>query len=529
MARCFLVLPRGLDVSWFYPEGFRKERVVETQRSLIVIGDSLAYKFLKPDPYSGPIVSFAERWRKACEEIRSNRELAPDLYFGVRLLRWIDEEPQWITEYRGNDLDPNNAPLDADEVAIVMQRIPAGVRLPEILLREEVLSRKQIGDVVDILANFHMRRKREAIRYFVDDPEARIDSLEDRVLGESDRFMRVYGSFLDPFSQAALREASSYLKGHFEGFKNSLFTRGQQGLLLDYHGDLRQEKICLEPIREEARAISIFGRVVRPGRFGDVLEDLASLNASLAVRQHHEVADGIVAAYRERRAEVFDESLFRFYTVSALLHRAQHLFLENLEKNAFEAQVHLALALRHSLGIERPFVLGVGGGVLDQVDEVAKSVAELLGIPRVHYRQFAEGTGHAWGPDELVFERMMRSLEDLLRSGTAAVIVWPLNRAEERLKLAALARRFQALNLSVKCERGGIGAIDSEAPQQNRSFGEDFPSRRLWHADSESWNETSREAPYMLLEPSLAPHELALLIARGLRDIAANCEPPQKL
>ena len=85
-----LSLADWLDVAWFYPEDFRKERIVETSQSLLVFGESIVYKFLKSNTPNRTL-SFGQRWAIACEEVLDNRELAPDLYLGLRLLRWIED------------------------------------------------------------------------------------------------------------------------------------------------------------------------------------------------------------------------------------------------------------------------------------------------------------------------------------------------------------------------------------------------------------------------------------------------------
>lgn len=75
-----LSLPQWLEVSWFYPEGFKREQVIETARSWVVLGNGIVYKFLKLDQTSeeDPRKLFTRKWQAACEEIVDNQKWGPE-------------------------------------------------------------------------------------------------------------------------------------------------------------------------------------------------------------------------------------------------------------------------------------------------------------------------------------------------------------------------------------------------------------------------------------------------------------------
>lgn len=204
-----LSLPQWLEVSWFYPEGFVKERIVETERSFVVLGNGIAYKFLKTSPER----HFSARWQAACEEVLDNISLAPELYLGLRVLRWIDDEPHWFSEYRSADLDPLRPPADADDVAIIMRRIPDGEMLHQALAAHRRRTDQTLRAAARTLRRFHEGQQR------VPRPEAfplSQNSLRRIYLAPLQRFIAEDAHSLDTFTHYALREVAFWINAFLE-------------------------------------------------------------------------------------------------------------------------------------------------------------------------------------------------------------------------------------------------------------------------------------------------------------------------
>lgn len=104
--------------------GFVPEKIVETRQSTVVVGKEFVYKFLRINtPFLNQTSYFRIAWQRACEEILNHRILAPSLYQGLRLLRWINGKPEWISEKISFNLNPLNPPKEADDLAIIMKRV----------------------------------------------------------------------------------------------------------------------------------------------------------------------------------------------------------------------------------------------------------------------------------------------------------------------------------------------------------------------------------------------------------------------
>lgn len=197
--------------------------VVETHMSYVFLVGTRAYKLKKPVRY--PFLDFSTleaRGRDCREELRLNRRLAPDVYLGVVPL----------TAMAGG--------LELDGAGPVVDWLVAMRRLPRAAMLDRLIATQGIDDpgldaICDALAAFYRRADRSSIT--ANDYVARF-SFEERlnrdVLTQSDvAFRNEAAGLLDRLDQRLVvaREA--------------LVARVREGRVVDGHGDLRPEHICL--------------------------------------------------------------------------------------------------------------------------------------------------------------------------------------------------------------------------------------------------------------------------------------------
>jgi len=203
-------------------------QVIETHMSWVVLGTSEVLKMKKPGGH--PVIDLslpAVRRRNAHEEVRLNRRLAPDVYLGVLALEWRDGA-LWLAP------DEAQAPgAAAIDWLVHMRRLPAGLMLDE-LLRGGRVEPARLRALGQRLAEFYAGARRvdleggAYVRRILDEQRANRAVLEDPRVG-----MASTGPTIDRFEEAVTRH-SALLRG-----------RAAEGRLVEGHGDLRPEHVCM--------------------------------------------------------------------------------------------------------------------------------------------------------------------------------------------------------------------------------------------------------------------------------------------
>ena len=440
-----------LEIDWFYPDGFKKQRIIETPEALIACGETLSYTFLR-STVGAESVSFAKRWKHACEEILGNNELAPDLYIGVRLLAWQDGELHWLSEYRGTDLRPSCPPAGADEIALISRRIPDTAKLSDYLLDGGEIRFKQIDHIIAHLTRFHKRRSKKSRQLYLDEPIASLDFFEQSTLRKIDTFIDESANFLDPFSRATVLETFGAIQHLYSQNKELLLQRAKEGLCIDGHGRLRASTITIEPLCEEGAAICISGRARPEERQQDVLADVASLTVDLEIMDADYLAEELERRYFLEFPCAANTQLLLMFRLAAAL----EIVIESYEfAGALDmprAHKALAFALRSALGIPKRFALVVCGKIDDESEALAQAIAELLGVICIEPRLISEELGLEHLLDNFVFDRISDRLARLLRIGRGIVAACPCTDVDQKTQLHRLLRKEQIPYLLIDCQ-----------------------------------------------------------------------------
>ena len=312
-----------------YPERPDRVEAIETHMSWVFLAGEHAYKLKKPVRHDFLDFSTPELRRADCEaEVRLNRRLAPDVYLGVTALTVADDGAlalggagqsiDWLVEMRRLPRDRMldravaDATATAGDLARIGERLGRFYRsLPPATLPGGLrgrLERDIAGCAVEI----------ERAEYALDGHRA--NGLADRML-----------AFVD-------REATL------------IALREQAGNVVEGHGDLRPEHVCLldEPAIIDCVEFNRDFRVV------DAAEDLAFLALECERLGHPGAGAAILAAYSHAGADAIPARLLDFYFAVRAFIRAKIAAWRTHEASGDErdlwlkrAEEYLALAERH--------------------------------------------------------------------------------------------------------------------------------------------------------------------------------------
>ncbi len=214
---------RCLGAPSAYAFGPDTVEVVETHMSYVFLAGARAYKLKKPVRY--PFLDFSTLDAREADcraEARLNRRLAPDVYLGVLPLTAL-----------GGRLAIGGAG-DVVDWLVEMRRLPRESMLDRLIVQGGP-SDAQIGEICDVLARFYLAADRTFLtpaRYC------------DRFFDEAQRNRAILTLPDVGFREDAAR-ALDALDRRLAAARPVLEARVREGRVVDGHGDLRPEHICL--------------------------------------------------------------------------------------------------------------------------------------------------------------------------------------------------------------------------------------------------------------------------------------------
>lgn len=293
-----------------FPDRPYRVEAIETHMSWVFLTERYAYKLKKPvclDALDFRTVS--ARHHYCNEEVRLNRRLAPKVYLGVVALSL--NPPGHLRLDHG---EKNKADQKTVDWLVQMRRLPTQWML-DYAIRNRSVRDDDILHVVNHLSAFYAACKpasidaagyRAAFLRQIDRAQSLLDRPGYHSPGQS-----IHA--LCERQRAVLRTCPDLLDG-----------RVQAGRIVEGHGDLRPEHICLKP---EIAIIDCleFSRALRLVDPADELAYLALECERLGLAQ---AGDLVLRAYREQSEDRPDPSLVHFY-------------------QGFRALVRAGIAIRH--------------------------------------------------------------------------------------------------------------------------------------------------------------------------------------
>lgn len=277
-------------------------QLVETHMSWVIVAGERVLKMKKPVRY--PFLDFstpALRERNCREEIRLNRRFAPQVYLGLLALQWHDGRFALLPE------DRLPAPGTTVDWLVLMRRLPSE-RMLDRVIAAGALGPADVDAVVAVLAGFYRRAERSAMD-------------ADAYVGRFRREQAINRQVLlhPRFAAVAAGNSLDRLDAANDVHAPALRRRVAQGRVVDGHGDLRPEHVCLNhpPVVIDCLEFSAELRQVDP------FDELAFLGLECTVAGAPWVAqrlvDGVAAALGDRPPQ----ALVHLYTANRAALRAR--------------------------------------------------------------------------------------------------------------------------------------------------------------------------------------------------------------
>jgi uncharacterized protein len=438
---------RWLATPDVYPHHPDRVEHVETHISNVFLAGEYVYKLKKPVRYDFLDFTTVAAREQACrEEVRLNRRLAPDTYLGVvPVIRAPSGNYQW-----------GGAGQVVDWV-VKMRRLPTELTL-DARHRGSKLRPERIDRLAATLVRFYQSLTPLSLT---------AQEYRDRCLSH------VRGNLRELL--AVKHHLPRGVVERVHGFQLQLLMlqparfeeRVRAGRIVDGHGDLRPEHICL------CDPIAIFDCIEFSPDFRriDVADELAFLAAECDFLGAEWVGPQLLRAYQDLSGDQPADVLFDFYKsyracvrakVAAL--RADQLQGTSQAAAATEAHRHLGLADTYAAPWVRPLVLIVGGLAGTGKTTLATALADALGAELLRtdvIRQETFGTGskpvetdsgiYRREAREKVYDEMFRRAAALHADRISVVLDGTFSSVDLLHKTRELAAHPRSVLLAIEC------------------------------------------------------------------------------
>ena len=272
-----------------YPDATERVETKETHLSWVFLTETQAWKLKKPVRYDYLDFSTPEaRLRNCEEEVRLNRRLAHDVYLGVAPL---------TLGARGElQLAGKGEPIDW---FVRMRRLPAD-RMLDRAIADRTVNAAEVRKVGALLARFYNQAPPVALT-----PSEYRRRLSADALANQQELAKPEYALPVELLESIIREQLAFLRQEPRLFDD----RVRAGKIIEAHGDLRPEHICLEsePVIIDRLEFNRDFRVLDP------LSDLAFLALECERLGAPWVSDLILETYRDQTSDHPPERLLAFY------------------------------------------------------------------------------------------------------------------------------------------------------------------------------------------------------------------------
>ncbi len=277
-------------------------QLVETHMSWVVLDLRHALKLKKPLHYPSLFdnSTLAARERDARAEMNLNRRLAPGVYQRLLAVQWDGHAMSLVPD---GEQPPGSTAIDW---VVCMQRLPADRMVDRLIASGELLP-AHVESIAGLLSRFFAAAVPSTI-----DAQAHLGRFADEMARH--RAMLVPRPEL-PQAAAVLAQAERALAAQGP----ALHQRLRQGHVVDGHGDLRPEHVCLleQPVVIDGLTFSHALRQLDP------FEEIVGLALECERLGAPWVGPLLIERCRERLDDDPGESLLAFYRANAALLRAR--------------------------------------------------------------------------------------------------------------------------------------------------------------------------------------------------------------
>ncbi len=272
-----------------YPERPTRVDTVQTHMSWVFLTDLRAYKLKKPVRYPFLDFSTLEARRHDClEEVRLNRRLAPDVYLGVVAL----------TQQEGGALalGGTGSPV---EWLVEMRRLPRSLMLDQAIADHRV-SEADVQRLTRALTAFY----RSGVPEPIDARNYRERFERDIAQNHEVLSAPEYGLPREMLERIAAAQRAFVASG-----ARPLERRAEAGRIIEAHGDLRPEHVCLSdpPVIIDCLEFN------RKFRIMDPADELAYFAMECEFLDAGLVGAAVLDGYRTQTGDSPDPQLLDFY------------------------------------------------------------------------------------------------------------------------------------------------------------------------------------------------------------------------
>jgi aminoglycoside phosphotransferase family enzyme/predicted kinase len=378
-------------------------QVRETHGSWVFLAGERAYKLKKPIALPFLDYSTIEKRRAACaEEVRVNRELAGDIYLGVRSV--LRDGPRRVRI--GAEDEPG-----ALDYVVAMRRYDEDCTLAAMLSRRS-LAGEQIATLAELLVRFHRHAPR-------------VDARGDPLAATTARVLRNAGELLAlcerPREAARVSALARFSAAFLRARRALLGARARAGAIREGHGDLRAEHVLFHE-----DGVRIVDRIEfdRGLRELDVADELAFLLLDLRVRRARAAARALLAAYERLGGDPGPPELIAFYACFRALVRAKVALIRGGQSagsqsdSRRESEAWITQAERCAWRARTPLVIVVCGLPAAGKSSLVGRLARASGLPvlatDVLRKRSAALAPHARAPRELYAPERSREVYSAL-------------------------------------------------------------------------------------------------------------------
>jgi hypothetical protein len=256
-----------------YPQEPGKIELIQTHISFVFLTKNYVFKIKKAVNFGFLDFSTLDKRRFFCEkELELNRRLCPEIYLEV-----VPINKSSIIKIKGGG--------ETVEFALMMKRLPQE-RIMTVLLKEDKVDKKTIGELASIVADFHSKAQTN--------PEiSQFGSLKIVKTNWDENFAQTTKYIGQTIPQSEFQFVQTKINAFMEK-NNSLFESRIVGKRIrDCHGDLHSGNIFITD------KICIFDAIEFNDRFrySDIAADVAFLAMDLYFQQRSDLANYFIEQY----------------------------------------------------------------------------------------------------------------------------------------------------------------------------------------------------------------------------------------
>jgi aminoglycoside phosphotransferase family enzyme len=266
-----------------------KVEIKETHMSFVFLVNDFVYKLKKPVQYHFlDFRNIEARYKNCEEEVRVNKRLAKEIYIGIVPLV-INGDGKLELEGSGEIID----------WLVKMKRI-AEMNFLDFAITHKKTDLTILEQTAMLLSDFYINAPQIQIN-----PDEYRSKLKDEIIYAHDELTKHDYPISPILTEQLYRTLDNFIDSHA-----ALFTgRIAKGKIIEAHGDLRPEHICLSPQPAIIDALE-FNRDLR---IMDIAEELSFLDMECEIIGNTQVGEYFISTYKKQSGDEIPDLLVFFF------------------------------------------------------------------------------------------------------------------------------------------------------------------------------------------------------------------------